>query len=194
MTYYATTISGPLDQGDILAPVDLRDYFLWWQDGDKRPIVIVTPACDLAQEKTDYHRICVLKPLPLLLYAVGQQMGLKKDHWDGQALVSKGKKGDFTQKIRQAITNGLLRYHFLPSDGNVFKTDYFIDFEILTSVPLDKLSVENRIARLNPPYKQELIQRLGVHLMRIGTPDIPEAHVHSLIDTYIGQTKLKFAA
>ena len=131
MTYYAKNLPGTLDQGDILAPMALRQYLPWWPDDSKFPLVIVTPTCDLAQEKADFHRLCVLQPLPLLLYWFGKRAGLLQHHWDGSEVVSKSKWGDIRNKLKQAITNAWPRYHFFPSEQSVFETDYFVDFELL---------------------------------------------------------------
>lgn len=193
MTYYSKGVSGNLDQGDILSPVQLSTYLPWWEKDSNLPLVIVTPTCDLAQEKAEFHSLCVLQPLPLLLYILGKASGLLREHWDGVTPVPKGKWEKIQEKLRNTIKNAWPRYHFFPSEEGVFETDYFVDFEIIVTIPLSDLQANQRYVRLNAPYQQELIQRLTSHLMRIGTPDIPSGSIQSKIDTCVRNAGLQIA-
>lgn len=193
MTRYTTTFSGNLDQGDILAPLDVRLYLPWWPSEDKLPLIVVTPACDLAQERATFHRLCVLQPFPALLYFLATSADLLKAHWDGIDVVPKKKGQSILEKLKNAVTHKWPRYHFFPRETAVFETDYVIDFELIISAPLNHLASTPRHARLNAPYKQELIQRLASHLMRIGTPDIATPDVEKSVRDCISTTKLRFA-
>lgn len=192
MTFYSKNVTGPLDQGDILVRLPLQSY-LPWSDDIKQPLVIVTPACDLAQDKTDFHRLCVLYPLPHLLHIIGKGTGLIEEHWKGAEPLSKNKWKEVHEKLKKAIKNAWPRYHFLPSAPGFFETDYIIDFEVLATVRLGDLRVEDRHARMNSPFKQELIQRLAAYMMRIGTPDLSIGVVDSIIDRCIKTTGLRLA-
>jgi hypothetical protein len=194
MTRYVKGVAGPLDQGDILAPVELRTYLPWWPENSKHPLVIVTPTCDLQLEKADFHRLCVLQPFPVLFYDIANKKGLTEKHWDGSEAVSRTKWGEVRNQLRTAITNAWPRYHFMPKETGKFQTDYFIDFELLLTIPLSDLREDQRHVRLHAPYQQELIQRLTAHMMRIGTPDIPAMQIDATIAECVSKTKLKLPA
>ena len=190
MTYYVRGGYGELDQGDILRPVEVRRYLSWWPDAIQRPLVIVTPTCDLAQDKADYHRLCILQPLQNLLYEFGKDLQLTQQHWDGAEPLSKGKWNTIKERLGRIIKNAWPRYHFLPSESDVFQTDYFIDFELILTVPLTELAAVSRHATIDSPYKQELVQRLTSHLMRIGTPDIAAATINEKVNCCAGAVGL----
>lgn len=190
MTRYARGNLGRLDQGDILAPVELRQYLPWWPEENKLPVVIVTPTCDIVQGKLKYHRLCVLQPFPVLLFEFGNKLGLTKGNWEGAEPLSKGKWKDLRELLQKAIKNGWPRYHFLPKEADIFKTDYVVDFELLITIPVGSLKEEQRHARMNTPFQQELIQRLTAHMMRIGTPDLTPALIDEAITGCIATTKL----
>ena len=192
MTFYTKDAIGDLDQGDILTSLPMRAYLPWFED-IKLPLVVVTPTCDLAQEKTDFHRLCVLHPLPHLLYQIGKGLELVESNWKGTEPLSKTKWAKIQQKLTSAIKNAWPRYHFLPSETGIFETDYIIDFEIFATVPLNDLRGEDRYARINAPFKQEIIQRLASYMMRIGTPDLAASVVTGTIDRCIKNTGLRSA-
>jgi len=50
---YKKSLNGQIDQGDILYPVRIKNYIPWWIHDDDYPIVILTPTCDIAQEKEE---------------------------------------------------------------------------------------------------------------------------------------------
>lgn len=177
---YQTNIIGMIDQGDILYPIKVKDWLPWWIDDKCHPIVILTPTCDIAQEKVDFHRFTVLQPFPLFFLGVCQEV-----FGNGPinlSTISKTKKERIKNKLERTIRNAWPRYHFLSKEQGIFETNRFIDFEVVISVPIEAFSPDLRIARLKSPYKEELIHRYSHHTMRIGTEDIPKDIVTQIID------------
>ena len=125
------------------------------------------------------------------MYLIGKKLGLLEAHWKGVEALSKNKWGDIQDKLSKAIRNAWPRYHFLPSEQGVFQTDYIIDFEVLATVPLSDLKMEDRHAQINAPFKQELIQRLSSFMMRIGTPDLAQSVVDTIIARCVSATGLR---
>ncbi len=175
---YAKSLNGQIDQGDILYPVRIKSHIPWWIDDSDHPVVILTPTCDIAQEKVDYHRITILQPFPLFFLSLCHEiLGEEIDLAD----LSKGNIDKIKNKLERAIRNAWPRYHFLPKE-DVFTVDRIIDFEVVASPPIEIFSPDLRIARLMSPYKEELIHRYSHHTMRIGTDDIPKETVNKIID------------
>jgi hypothetical protein len=171
-------INGQIDQGDILYPVRIKNHIPWWIDDDDDPVVILTPTCDIAQEKVEYHRIAILLPFPFFFLntcheVLGEEIDLPN--------LSKNNKDKIRNKLDRAIRNAWPRPHFLPKE-DVFKIDRIIDFEVVASLPIEIFSPDLRIARLVSPYKEELIHRYSHHTLRIGTEDIPKETVNQIID------------
>lgn len=177
---YQKNPSGQIDQGDILYPVRIKNWLPWWINNNNLPIVILTPPCDIAQDKVDFHRFTVLQPFPLFF------LNICREVFGGETIdlsdISKKKESKIRNKLERAIRNAWPRYHFLPGAEGIFKTNRIIDFEIVISAPIKTFSPDLRIARLNSPYKEELIHRYSHHTMRIGTENIPAATIKHIID------------
>jgi len=175
---YKKSLNGQIDQGDILYPVRIKNHIPWWIDDDDYPIVILTPTCDIAQEKVEYHRITILLPFPFFfLNTCHEVFGEVIDLTN----LSKNNKDKIRNKLDRAIRNAWPRYHFLPKE-DIFKINRIIDFDVVASLPIEIFSPDLRIARLLSPYKEELIHRYSHHTMRIGTDDIPKGTVNKIID------------
>lgn len=193
MTHYAKVEEKDiLDQGDILYPIKIKELLPWWPDDKEFPIVIMTPTCDIIQDKADYHRFCILQPFPYMLYHVMKIVNLTNDQCKGEESIGKGKKDKILVKLTNAIRNSWPRYHFLPKDNKIFETDRFIDFEVIGTVPTDNFNKSMRIGRLTSPYKEELLHRFSHHVMRIGTPDHSEAVTDRIIKEVLGSANLVF--
>lgn len=177
---YQKDLIGRIDQGDILYPVKIKDWLPWWAEDKSHPIVILTPTCDIAQEKVDFYRFTVLQPLPLFFLSVCQE--ISGDDSVDLSILSRTKKEKIINKLERAIRNAWPRYHFLPREEGFFETDRIIDFEVVVSVPIGVFAPDLRIAKLKSPYKEELIHRYSHHTMRIGTEDIPRETVKQIID------------
>ncbi len=168
-----------IDQGDILYPVKVRNLVNWWEDGDNYPIVILTPTCDIALKKVDYYRFTVLEPFPFFFLKICQEVN-GDEPLDLENLSNK-KRNKIKNKLDKAIKNAWPRYHFLPKEEGVFKTNRIIDFETIFSVPLNTFRPTLRVARLLSPYREELIHRYSHHTMRIGTEDLPKDKIEQII-------------
>lgn len=175
---YKKNPRGQIDQGDILYPIILNEWLPWWIDNNEHPIIILTPTCDVAQDKVDYHRFTVLQPLPFFFLNICHEI-FGNDPID-LPNISGTRKSKITNKLDRAIKNTWPRYHFLPKENGVFKTNRIIDFEIVISVPLDTFSNDLRIARLESPFKEELIHRYSHYTMRIGTEDLSASKVQQI--------------
>jgi hypothetical protein len=180
---YLKDVSGEIDQGDILYPIKIKEWLPWWLDKKEYPIIIMTPSCDIFNNKANHHRFPVLEPFPLFVLKISKDI-TGEDNIDYKSM-SKKKYDKIKQKLNQAISNSWPRYHFLPADSNIIKTDRIIDFELLISVPISSFSPGLKVSRLASPFKEELIHRYAHHGMRIGTPDIPKQEVDRIISKHL---------
>lgn len=177
---YLDKISGDIDQGDVLYPVKIKEYIPWWGDDSSYPIIVLTPTCDIAHKKADYHKFGILESFPLFFIRLCETI-LDTNDFNVET-ISSTKKTKINNKLKKAITNAWPRYHFLMADGKISKTNRIIDFEIILSTPISEFNPGLRVARLCNPYKENLIHRFSHHVMRIGTPDIPTDKVKDLVD------------
>lgn len=192
---YVTIFAGEIDQGDILRPTPVAQFLPWWDGSPECPLVVLTPACDIAQKRADFHRVGILQPFPLYFYRLCELAKIEKEHIEGRAAIGRNKMDKLQTGLRSIIRNGIPRYHFFPRSAGVFDvTDRFIDFEVVVSVPINRFEAGQRLARLASPFREELIHRYAHHTMRIGTPDLDSAAVEVTIQDCLALTKLQVAA
>ena len=175
---YSKRIDTDLDQGDILYPIKVKNFLSWWPNEYNFPVVILTPTCDIYQNKVDFHRFTILLPFPTFFLNLVKNM-LEVPYLSNIS-ISKTKKARIEDKLIKAITNSWPRYHFLPKES-VFKVDRIVDFEIILSAPISFFSPDIRVCRIESPYKEQLIHRYSHHTMRIGTEDLPKEKIQEII-------------
>lgn len=154
--YISPPVSGPIWTGDILKKSD-DEYF-----------VVVTPACDLCiKDKID--NILLLRAIPFGKYRTEKKI----------------KPG----KAEPIIKNSKDVLHYLPyildcPDGLVCR------FDNISSIKLKdaKREIENenfiRIATVDSPFIENLIQRMNAYLMRLGVRELGKEEVEKIkLDT-----------
>lgn len=122
--------------------------------------VIVTPSCDLAQEKPNTN-------------VVVARCSLAAD------------EAEFNEGVNRKMSIKLLRnrrepqqarYHFLPR-GMLFPS-LLVDFQDVLTVPRSQFERDwDNIASLDSPYSEHLLSRFVAFYLRVGTPDLPESEV-----------------
>lgn len=128
--------------------------------------LVATPSCDLAQPKTEYLRLIV----------VGAP-------WDGKNQAPQDRcKLPFLQKENNVFENKEARFQETISLKNLELAEGK-DYRERKSVmrythKYQSLGGQNasikRFARVNDPYRSDLLQRFAAHASRVGTPDFKE--------------------
>ena len=145
--------------GDILKKNsdEMEEYF-----------VVLTPSCDLVQDKADFillSKCADLKSTP--------QWGAIKDALEQNAQPSNTAKNSLKELMRDN-SKPVDRRQYLP--GTSFLPDLVVDFQDLTQVKRSDLIGENvaylRIASLDSPYAEELQAKMVRYYGRTGTPDL----------------------
>jgi hypothetical protein len=156
--------ASPITQGDILD--GCRVFGLDAEPGGTGALlpeewrvraIVLTQACDLAQERASRILIAVVHNAADLVEA-----GVLKD-----------------AAIRDHIRRGrMYGWYFLPACAELGLQESVVDLRDLHTVPrpvLTRLAAEGqRAARLLTPYREHLAQHFAVTYSRIGLPDIYE--------------------
>lgn len=140
--------------GDILREKDDSKYH-----------IILTPACDMAQNKAKFIVLCEIEIfgnfeyLKQLKSIINQLEKIEKD------------KEDAKNKIASLITNNdALKYHFLPS-FNRFPGG-FVNFQKVTSVKHKDLAAKKvKVAEVFETFLKDIIARFTSYYARQGSPD-----------------------
>lgn len=146
--YISPPVSGPVWTGDILVTSD-DEYF-----------VIVTPTCDLCNNKID--NVLLLGATPFGKYRIEKSIN--------------------PQKAENLIKNKTDVSHYLPyvpdcPDGLLCRFDNisYINIEDIKDDITDEKYI--RIATIDSPFIENLIQRMNAYLMRLGVRDLGKEEV-----------------
>jgi hypothetical protein len=166
--WYAEIGDGSLDQGDILSACPAGYLPLDWDPQREQQriqieqfdLVVITQACDLAHEKTDYVVCC-----PVFAHScIDEQF-----RHLGRKYVNSQK-----DKIARGVVPGYAMIAEHP--GDPARPVSVVDFRRVFSLPKAFLRerASPRHLRLLPPYREHLSQSFARFFMRVGLPkDIP---------------------
>lgn len=140
------------------------------EDGTPVHFVLLTPTCDLVPKaKGKKHAEFLLRARCLTLETEPEFTKIKTSLSKGEPVSNSAEK-----ELKGTIGNNRkgqsTRYFFLPSILNLFP-ELIVDFQQLTSVSLQEYK-PRRLATLDSPYSELLVQRMTSFLSRIGVPDL----------------------
>jgi CheY-like chemotaxis protein len=138
------------EAGDILhGPIDGRDS--WW--------LLLTPSCDLANNKADY---VLVAPATLLTEYPAFVA------WETSG--SNNQRDKVKELVKHATDGQRDRWLYLPAALDV--PDLVVDFQQLTTIPCADLDALARVAALDSPFAEAAVNRFGRYFGRVGTPDL----------------------
>jgi hypothetical protein len=133
------------------------------------PAVVLSPACDFAQEKAEYATCIALLPFVEMLprLAAGSWKDFFPEH--GRA-PSANQKKKFRKKLEELVGGQMARYHWFDRvpDG---RGPWIADFQLVTAVERSEFGDLNIIAGLTSQFMEQLPSRWVSYAGRIGTPD-----------------------
>lgn len=143
--------------GDILRAGDGS----WW--------VVLTPACDFAQQKVN---------LVLLAHASPLEAHGKYVAWRDEYLAEKNKakaahnrgKGEWNSLRQDVLTATRGQFHYLPRFRDI--PDLVIDLEDVRAEPESRVSEYGAVASLSSPFAESLLVQHSHYRGRVGVPDL----------------------
>lgn len=139
--------------------------------------IILTPKCDLMQRKTKKVLICYGFPLKRLYFRNKNYPPHKNDpviaklHEEKLPMINiaENVKKRYLENAR-GLPNALqVMWHFNPKEGT---QGICLDFNNVQSVEISRVNKWRRLARIDSPYIDEILQRYGSLASRIGSLEI----------------------
>lgn len=162
--YICPPIKKGIFTGNILNQKDTGDYF-----------IVLTPACDLAQQKA---KSIVIAPIESLKEdgIVKQNVNINKD-----PDTSKKQKKSAIDVLEKIIGNSYsYKFHFLPQAK--FFEGGLIDFQKLISVIPKELEEKfDPIASITAPFLKDIIARFSIYYSRQGAPDLNKKKIIDIL-------------
>lgn len=154
--YVYPPVSPKLVPGAILTSLDPEGGLL--SGGAVRSedwFVVLTPACDLEQNKVDFVLLARAVPLTSMSEYQNWATGYSSNAWN---------------KLAPVVTSSKQRYQFLARFEAI--PDLVVDFEQVLAVSQEDLNSAEPIATLASPFAEALITRYSHFRGRIGMPDL----------------------
>ncbi len=165
------------DQGDIVDGV----YFAAFDKS--MPAVLVTPACDIEQEKVDLWTFVALFPdVDVARATVSKELASWRA---GGGSVSTKQRTSLANTVRGLITQRLPRYHWLPVTIGA-SAGHVADFSCVTALPVAEVKERTaRLVTLRSSWREQLPARYAAYMARVGTQDFKEEAVVAQIDRLV---------
>jgi len=179
---YEANPPATLDQSVILD----RVYFHGIDEPFKA--IVLTPACDFAQNKAEMTVACAVIEAQVLLSGYVTKRGRAFEGADGRRLkaaaLSQNQAGNFKGYVKQLATQRIPRYHWLTPINDAGEP-LIVDFQLITSLPTSEATMCPRLARVGSPYRYQLSARYTAYWARVGTPDFPGDDVQDWVDAAV---------
>lgn len=138
--------------------------------------VILTPTCDIENDKADYITLIALIPLTEVINRLldGSWKDIKYDE-NGvvRKFLNNKQQIQLEKRIKELMSNAYMRYHWF--DPVKLGGDPLIcDFQLLTSVSSDEINKLKCVGYLDSEWLEQLPARFVSYQGRIGTPNRPE--------------------
>lgn len=125
--------------------------------------IVLTPACDIANQKADFIQMVSVSAITVELENVGFPLSEQNR--------SRSRSDKLEGKISSFVENKNSRYHYLPKFGAIQK-DSIADFQNIKSVPLvvfnEEYELKGSIAGI---FYKDLVSRFSSNYARQGSPD-----------------------
>lgn len=133
--------------------------------------IVLTPVCDIYQDKADFIRMAGFIPAERIFEKWVEK---KYDYTPEQIIGVTPLKNQ--QKVEKTHTNFAkdllgqkeIRYHFVPSYENKFPHS-FVDFQLVESFSPSDVRRFDKAAVMKSPWKESILARYAAYCGRVGT-------------------------
>ncbi len=165
--------------------------------------VVLTPMCDLAQEKIEWVKMAIAIPFKTYLEKTlipeilrGEKEYREEIDKDATAfgysyLNDKGRRVDaktlrLVKEMQRVVRNVAPRrpsHFYLPGKDDPTR-GFLADFSFVLSVPCEKLKQNAPLLRLKSPWREQLLSRYVSYSSRVGAPDFSDESICKTIKAF----------
>lgn len=172
------------DQGDIVSEM----YF--WAVDKQHPGILVTPTCDVTQDKVPFWTFVALFPDE----EVGADLVATELRGFGVAAeqTSKKQRQQLAKTIDHLVSQRYPRYQWIPLTIGTH-TGFVADFALVQSIPVAEAREKSRrVARLVPSWREQAPVRYASFMGRVGTDDFHRHEVEANVERVVASALAKF--
>jgi hypothetical protein len=180
MTTFKTVVTADrIDQGDIF-----KDIHFPALDTSVNAVVI-TPTCDLEHGKAHFVKFVASVPLDFVIRIIADSLNIALSLFKSDTELTKSQCNNLVRAVKRN-TNGdyLPRFYLVTAYSNILPACY-LDFQRVFVVPFLQVQedyLENRVAKLDSPWREQILAQYSGYSMRVGTPDYLDDELRNLIN------------
>jgi len=132
--------------------------------------ILMTPICDIAQNKTNFCSFCPVLPFDQLFNKlIEDQLNITAEEYLKD--FSKTKEKRIKDSLDPIIKGKVYQYHWIGVIPNL-SGKWYIDYTLTECLNLSQIESlkQNRVGKLISPYKESVITKYSAYLGRIGLP------------------------
>ena len=143
--------------------------------------ILLTPICEILQNKADYLTIAQILPLKEFYETFLEQKGLTGEQILGLETISATKFGDTYHNFKSNfLTNQVYRFYFLPENEGII-VHSIIDFNLIESLPINDFVKYKKICEVNNPWKADIIANYTAYSVRMGIDDYSKDFIEKIM-------------
>lgn len=167
-----------IDQGDVF-----QDIYFSSVDANVLAVVI-TPTCDLEHGKAHFIKFVATIPLNFVIRIIADSVGIRDSLFTSGTALSKTKFDDLMQAFKRNISGDFLpRYYLITGYSDIFPTSY-LDFQqvfVISTRQIQEEYLSNRIAKVESPWREQIVAQYSGYSMRVGVPDYTEDQLRAIL-------------
>ena len=173
-----TNAQSIVDQGDVFADI----YF---PAIDTRVnAVVVTPTCDFENKKAHFVKFISSVSINIVIKIIADSVGIDEFLFESENPISNKQYIRVIKALRRNTTGDFLpRYYLLPKYRDILPASY-VDFQRVFALPFHQVIKEyldNRVARIVSPWREQIVAQYAAYSMRVGTPEYSNKELKYLL-------------
>lgn len=176
-------------QGDILHPIE---YHLF-----ENPVmgIILSPRCDIEQEKVDYLKFAIVIPADGILRQKQEYIdwisNRTPDEISGKDTVKPTGSNKIYRVFKKYIFNQNIGrfYYLIPFENYGYLA---IDFQAIWTLKQEQITDADVIAQMQTPDREDMLQSYVGYAGRVGTEDLSLDDAHSITQNVVKSINLSW--
>jgi len=169
-----------VDQGDVFADIYFPAIDAYVN------AVVITPTCDLEHEKAIFLKFVSTIPSYVIIKTIAESLGINESVFKSGEALPKRQCDRLVNALRHNTTGDFLpRFYLLPEHADILPASY-LDFQRVFAIPFLQVVeeyIDNRVARIVSPWREQILARYAGYSMRVGVPDYSDDELKDILIT-----------
>jgi hypothetical protein len=158
------------------------DRIPWPLEGPKPLGIVLSNPCDLEHNKASYLIVAALIPAKETIQLTNEFINRIQNPSPENHAISKKKWDSISDLLESYIHNkNIVRYYFIDARPIIESPLFFVDFQLIISIPIDNANHLEKIAQLPSPFVEQMIMHFSSYTSRIGSDRLENDQVEEIL-------------